>query len=64
LKKKGIDAQLSDLINVLTERDTRDSQRSIAPLQPAADAIIIDTSHLSVEEVINKIMHLIHQRKT
>ena len=62
LKKKGIDAQLSDLITVLTERDTRDSQRAIAPLQPAADAIIIDTSHLSVDQVINEIIHLIHYK--
>jgi len=62
LKKKGIDAQLSDLITILTERDTRDSQRAIAPLQPAADAIIIDTSHLSVDQVINEIIHLIHYK--
>jgi CMP/dCMP kinase len=62
LKKKGIEASLPELINALNERDARDRQRTVAPLQPAADAIIIDTSHLSVDEVINEIMHLIHQQ--
>lgn len=63
LKKKGIDTPLSDLITALNERDARDRSRTVAPLQPASDAIIIDTSNLSVDEVINKIMHLINQRK-
>ncbi|MEY3220803.1 MAG: hypothetical protein RIT27_2160 [Pseudomonadota bacterium] len=64
LKKKGIEASLPDLIHALNERDARDRQRSVAPLQPATDAIIIDTSQLSVNDVINEIMHLIHQRNT
>ena len=63
LKKKGIDTPLSDLITALNERDARDRSRAVAPLQPASDAIIIDTSHLSVDEVINQIMHLFHQQK-
>jgi len=63
LKKKGIDTPLSDLITALNERDVRDRSRAVAPLQPASDAIIIDTSHLSVDEVINQIMHLFHQQK-
>lgn len=62
LKKKGIEVSLPELINALKERDARDQQRAIAPLQPAADAVLMDTSHLSVEEVVKEIMQLIYQR--
>lgn len=62
LKKKGIDAKLPDLITALNERDARDRQRAVAPLQPASDAVIINTSTLSVDEVINQIMRLIKDK--
>lgn len=62
LKKKGIDAKLPDLIAALNERDARDRQRTVAPLQPASDAVIIDTSELSVDEVINKIINLMKEK--
>jgi CMP/dCMP kinase len=64
LKKKGIHLALPDLITALNERDARDRSRAAAPLRPASDAIIIDTSNLSVDEVINQITRLVHQRKT
>lgn len=59
LKKKGIHTPLFTLISALNERDARDRLRAVAPLQPASDAIIIDTSQLSVDDVINEIMQLI-----
>jgi len=62
LKKKGIDARLPDLITALNERDARDRQRAVAPLQPASDAVIIDTSSLSVNDVINEIMRLMESQ--
>jgi CMP/dCMP kinase len=62
LKKKGIDAKLSNLIAALNERDARDRQRMNAPLQPASDAVIIDTSTLSVNEVVNKIINLMREK--
>ena len=49
---KGIGAILPDLLRELKERDRRDSQREVSPLQPAADAIVLDTTELTLEQVI------------
>jgi cytidylate kinase len=51
LKQSGVDGTLRKSINELSERDLRDSQRVIAPLKPAADAIIIDTTTMTINEV-------------
>jgi len=56
LKIKGIDVNLNDLIEELRERDIRDQQRAVAPLRPAEDAIIIDTDHLNIEQVVERVM--------
>jgi len=62
LKDKGIDASLSILVEDLRVRDERDMNREAAPLKPASDAVIIDTSSLSIEQVTNEVMQLINQR--
>ena len=51
LIEKGMDANLAGLIEEIAERDARDAQRAVAPLQPAADAEMLDTTQLSVMEV-------------
>ena len=56
LKDKGISANLAALLRDITERDERDSQRSASPLIPADDAVIIDTSDLSIEQVVNQVL--------
>ena len=56
LKEKGINVNLSDLIEELRERDKRDQERIIAPLRPAEDAISIDTDQLSIGQVVERIM--------
>lgn len=56
LKERGYDGTLQDLVGEIAQRDERDKTRSIAPLKPAADAVIIDTSELSVDEVFAKVM--------
>ncbi|MDM8559337.1 (d)CMP kinase [Candidatus Parabeggiatoa sp. HSG14] len=48
----GIDAKLSDLVVEITERDKRDSTRTIAPLIAAANALVIDTTGVSIEKVV------------
>jgi len=53
---KGIDAILPDLLRELTERDKRDSQREISPLKPAEDATALDTTNMSIDEVVNQVM--------
>ncbi len=62
LKEKGIDANLSALVEELRVRDDRDMNRKTAPLKPASDAIIIDTSSLDIEQVTDEVMRLVSQR--
>ena len=61
LKDKGIDANLSRLVEELRLRDDRDMNRKTAPLKPASDAIIIDTTPLSIEQVIETVMYQVEQ---
>ncbi len=56
LKKKGIDARICALLKDIQERDARDRNRLVAPLVPAEDAIVIDTTELSVLQVIDFIV--------
>ena len=59
LKAKGKTVNESSLAQELKERDTKDMTRKIGPLKKADDAILIDTTHLSIEEVVDKILELI-----
>lgn len=61
LLNKGINVKLPALVQEITERDARDEQRAASPLKPADDAIIIDTTDLTIKEVIKKILGLIKQ---
>lgn len=56
LIEKGISANLPDLLKDLRERDARDSQRAVAPLAPAADAIELDSSSLSIEQTVAAVL--------
>jgi cytidylate kinase len=58
LKEKGIDANLRALSRDLQERDERDTKRAVAPLVPAADSQVLDSSALSVEQVAERILRL------
>ena len=56
LKLKGIGGNLAALLRDINERDERDSQRSASPLKPADDAVQIDTSNLSIEQVVEQVL--------
>lgn len=62
LKGMGKGVSLPRVREELAERDTRDMQRSAAPLVPAEDAWILDTSLMNAEEVFHKILAHIHQK--
>lgn len=62
LKEKGIDVSLRDIQAKLKERDLRDSERQVAPLKPADDAVIIDTTSLSIEQVFERVMSEVQQQ--
>lgn len=55
LKAKGINDSIPRLFTVISERDARDAGRSNSPLAPAADAIVLDTSDMNLEEVIERV---------
>ena len=59
LKDKGESVNLTRLFREIKARDLRDQSRSIAPLRPAEDAVIIDSTEMSIDEVFGKIVALI-----
>ena len=61
LKDKGISANLADLQTEIAERDERDSKRAVSPLIPADDAVVLDTSEMTIDEVTEKVLQLCQQ---
>ena len=57
LKEKGIDVSLPDLSWDIAQRDARDANRTVAPFRPAPDAQVIDSTSLTPEEVVARILH-------
>jgi cytidylate kinase len=62
LKEKGLTVNIDDLSQEIRERDLRDSSRAVAPLRPAADAIILDSTGLSIEQVVDQVLTLARSR--
>lgn len=58
LKAKGVDADINEIEKAIAQRDLNDSQRQIAPLRKADDAIEIDTTGLDIEGVVNKLLEI------
>jgi cytidylate kinase len=62
LKEKGLAASLAGLSQEILERDQRDAARTTAPLKPAADAVLIDSTGVPVEAVVQRILDLARSR--
>ena len=58
LTEKGIACDLNEIARDIKERDERDSTREIAPLKQAEDAVLVDSSHMTIEEVVAAIVKL------
>ncbi|ARB46342.1 (d)CMP kinase [Alloalcanivorax xenomutans] len=56
LKEKGFDATLAALVEDIRTRDERDMKRSVAPLKPAEDALELDSTDLTVDQVVARIL--------
>jgi cytidylate kinase len=56
LIENGIDANISSILQDISERDARDSARSVAPLQAARDALVIDSTGLSIAQVVAQVL--------
>ncbi len=60
LKEKGIDANIAALLQDIRARDERDTQRSVAPLQQAQGASLLDTTPLNIEEAVQEVLKRYH----
>ena len=58
LKDKGSGVSLAALSREIAERDERDSKRSVAPLVPASDAVVVDSTHLDIAQVVEQVLEL------
>jgi cytidylate kinase len=62
LNDKGNHATLAALSSALEERDKRDAARSVAPLKPAADAVSLDSSNMTADEVVEQVLNRYRER--
>jgi cytidylate kinase len=63
LQRRGIEAEAADVQGAIEQRDRLDSTRSAAPLRPAEDAVLIDTTGLEADEVIERVLALVEQAR-
>ena len=64
LKGKGFDVKIGRLLDDIRQRDERDQNRPVAPLVPAEGALIVDSTSLSIQEVVNKILSFTNEKLT
>ncbi|WP_115511061.1 (d)CMP kinase [Xanthomonas arboricola] len=62
LMEKGVSVIFDDLLREIMARDARDAQRVVAPLRPAEDAVLIDTSGIGIEDVVQRVVGLLAAR--
>lgn len=59
LSQKGVCVNFDDLLREIMARDARDAQRTVAPLKPADDAVLIDTSGMGIDDVVARVLDLL-----
>lgn len=62
LQEKGFDVNFERLLSEIKERDDRDRNRAVAPLVPAADALVLDSTELNIEQVIEKALQYAREK--
>jgi cytidylate kinase len=62
LQQKGLDVKFADLLSEIQERDDRDRNRPVAPLRPAEDALVLDSTSMNIEQVVEKALHYIESK--
>ena len=63
LKDKGLGANLAALSLEIAERDRRDASRAVAPLRPADDAVIVDSTAMTIDAVVARVLELAAARR-
>jgi cytidylate kinase len=61
LKSKGLDVTLASLLHEIELRDARDASRTVAPLRPAADAVVIDTTGKPIPAVVTEVLAVVRK---
>ncbi|OLQ90546.1 cytidylate kinase [Vibrio panuliri] len=64
LQDKGLDVKFADLLSEIQERDDRDRNRPVAPLRPAENALLLDSTSMSIDEVVEKALQYIESKLT
>ncbi|ANS84962.1 (d)CMP kinase [Vibrio scophthalmi] len=64
LQEKGLDVNFADLLSEIQERDDRDRNRPVAPLRPAEDALVLDSTSMGIDEVVEKALQYIESKLT
>lgn len=59
LKQKGLKVKLVDLLNEIEARDRRDAARAVAPLKPAADAVVVDSTGIPIAAVVDSVLAVV-----
>jgi cytidylate kinase len=59
LKQKGFDVNIGDLLSEIQARDDRDTNRATAPLKPAADAYMLDSTGKTIEQVLQEVLQVV-----
>jgi cytidylate kinase len=63
LIEKGISANLAALVRDMRARDERDTQRAVAPLKPSADALVLDSTRLDIDQVVEAVLGHYHSTR-
>ena len=64
LQEKGTVCNLDDIQKDIEERDQRDMSREISPLRQAEDAVLVDSSNLTIQQVVNRILQIFRSKTT
>jgi cytidylate kinase len=64
LQDKGLDVKFDDLLSEIQERDDRDRNRAVAPLRPAENALLLDSTSMNIDEVVEEAMKYIESKLT
>ncbi|HFE48304.1 MAG TPA: (d)CMP kinase [Chromatiaceae bacterium] len=62
LKEKGLDVNMESLVEEISMRDERDARRAVSPLKAAPDALLLDSSNMAVDEVVEKVLGYVKER--
>jgi cytidylate kinase len=62
LQEKGMDANIDELVTEIRERDERDMNRSAAPLKAAEDSLMLDSTSMSIDDVLDTVLQYAHEK--